>query len=217
MAKLVKCKTCGNKISTNAKSCPSCGDTDPFTIKPKNGTRWKTIVYVSIFTFVFYSLFGPSPEETRMKNLEERTKSYEEKVSTIKKLEKEVKKIPASNYEENYRMYEKLFDLNSSNEKYKKKLDHYKALYYVQEKISKECRISSRKLIKSSLSHPSSYDYDNYNEQWRNGSYYYEEYFFASNSFGVKDKMVAQFKCTPVKKNGKAVINIKNMFFKKTF
>lgn len=35
MAELVKCPTCGNSISTNADSCPSCGEDDFYITETK--------------------------------------------------------------------------------------------------------------------------------------------------------------------------------------
>jgi len=208
---LKECRVCFSMISKNATVCPHCGEKKPF----KKGTNWKVIAIVGLFTYLFYSAFGPTEEELKQQKIETTKQQKIDKENKIKELLAELKKIPVSNYLENYLRYKKLVELDPSNKKYSDKYSFYKIRYDIQEKFNSSCRIEARKLIKRSLSHPSSYEFITYFDKNDELTYYYQEHFYASNSFGVKDKMVAKYVCTPVKeKNGKVSQNIRNIFFK---
>lgn len=56
---LVKCKECGNEVSTTAKSCPKCG------AKPRKRTSLVTWVVLAFVIFVIYAASqGPSSTST---------------------------------------------------------------------------------------------------------------------------------------------------------
>ena len=56
MAKLTKCKGCGEEISKKAKSCPKCGE-------PIKKTHWFTWLVLGIIVFVAINPFKMTKEE----------------------------------------------------------------------------------------------------------------------------------------------------------
>ncbi|KPA14504.1 hypothetical protein MHK_005291 [Candidatus Magnetomorum sp. HK-1] len=204
MAKLVECKTCKNLVAKRAKFCPHCGEKKP----TKKKTDIKTVFAAIILMIFLAAIFGPTEEEIKARKQLE----FEKKKEKIAQLDAEVKKIPADQYQENYFAYSKLVDLDPDNEKYQKKLKHYKIKYEIAKNIARTCRIESRKKNKASLNFPQTYDTISYIDKWEKGAYYYQEEFIGKNAFGVESKLVSMFKCNINKDKS---ISINKVFMKK--
>ena len=138
MARLENCPTCGNQTSENASQCPTCGE----PLKPgwatviqeerqhKDRARKKAklrkgqiigsmiIVLVAIF-------FGPSLYEayTKIDVKEIEPVPYRQKIDV---LEKQVARVPASNFDENIRLYQRLLELDPQSQRYAAKIVHYR-------------------------------------------------------------------------------------------
>lgn len=56
---LVKCKECGEKVSTKAKACPTCGG-----IPPKKTSRFTWLVLILMALIVALALKGPASTES---------------------------------------------------------------------------------------------------------------------------------------------------------
>ncbi len=58
----IKCRTCNNVISVNAKACPSCGDIDPFYLKAIKKLKQIDLVTDTITAIIgiiiVYNLYG---------------------------------------------------------------------------------------------------------------------------------------------------------------
>lgn len=204
MAKLLNCRTCEKEVAKGAKICPHCGEKNP----TKKKTDIKTMLVGITIVVILMAIFGPTEEEKAEAKKVELAKKKEE----IKKLEAEVKKIPADQYEKNYFAYSKLVDLDPTNQKYVKKLAHYKVGYDLAESISSTCRIEARARNKASLNNPQTYDTVTYLDEWSNGIYYYQEEFLGKNSFGVESKLISKFKCSI---NKDKTISISRIFMRK--
>lgn len=94
MGKLIKCKSCGDEISKNAKSCPHCGEPTP---KKTSFLTWLVLI---LFLIVLFKSMSPD------KNHYSSTSSTNTKVTTtptkaeIEKKEKEAKRIKKEALEE---------------------------------------------------------------------------------------------------------------------
>lgn len=61
MAKLIKCKTCGNGIAKTAKVCPHCG------AKNKGGGGGCSVVFVALFVIIVVAFIGAKAREGKDK------------------------------------------------------------------------------------------------------------------------------------------------------
>lgn len=204
MAKLVKCRTCEKEVASRAKVCPHCGEKNPTARK----TSMKTILIGIGVIIILMALFGPTAEEKANQTKIELQKNK----AKIEELDAKAKKIPVSDYTANYNIYEELVDLDPTNKTYIKKLEHYKAGYELQNEIAISCRIEGSKSNKASLNNSETYDESwGFSEEWKNGSYYYEQEFTGQNSFGVASRLKAQYKCSI---NKDKTITIQRIFLK---
>ena len=197
MAKLLNCRTCEKEVAKGAKVCPHCGEKNP----TKKKMSFKELLIAIVVIVIVGSVLSPTKEEKAASNKKE-----------IAKLEAELKKIPAIQYQENYFAYSKLVDLDPTNLKYKKKLAHYKVGYDLQQSISSTCMRESRARNKASLNNPQTYDTVTFVDKWDKGVYYYQEEFLGKNSFGVESKLISKFKCTI---NKDKTINVDRIFMRK--
>jgi len=71
MARLTKCKGCGEEISKKAKSCPKCGE-------PIKRTHWFT--WLVLLGFILYAIM-PKPTEEDMKRAEAKFQAQPKQVA----------------------------------------------------------------------------------------------------------------------------------------
>ena len=84
MAKLAPCKTCGKKISTDAASCPSCGDSTHFGWKSKGNKKQSgggvgCIGGVAIIAVVIWAFSALGPDDDDKNDRAEKTFTAAEK------------------------------------------------------------------------------------------------------------------------------------------
>ena len=81
MAKLIKCKSCGEDISKNAKVCPKCGEPTP---KKTSLVTWLVLILFIVFMFNYNndSTSKNEPRELTSKEQAEKLVSIEKYVWT---------------------------------------------------------------------------------------------------------------------------------------
>jgi len=57
MAALIKCRTCGTRVSSNAKMCPRCGERSPEPYKDRIKYSLIGFITLAIFASLALSLF----------------------------------------------------------------------------------------------------------------------------------------------------------------
>ncbi len=75
-SKIIKCKSCGNDVSSNAKSCPNCGEKNK---KPLFKKWWFWLIIALIVIFAFGSS-GESNNESESTTISETALSSENEV-----------------------------------------------------------------------------------------------------------------------------------------
>lgn len=158
MAKLVKCKACGADVSKKAKQCPQCAE-------PVGRTQFKLshLIILLAFGAYMYSLLNPVPDVVKVAPSLPTTK--EAVAAKTKKLLKELKAIPVSDFEENLKRYEVLARMHRSDKKYAEKVAFYKKKQERQKTIESQFsgwdgehrRLS--KHIEKNLKNPDSYEH----------------------------------------------------------
>jgi len=137
MATLENCPTCGNQTSENADQCPACGEPlatgwadvireerqqKADALKKSKRRKQMTGGAIAIGLAAFY--FGPDLyQDYRLENLKEIDPTeYRQKIDD---LEKQVAGVPASNFDENIRLYLQLLEFDPENKRYADKAAHY--------------------------------------------------------------------------------------------
>ena len=138
MAKLENCPTCGNQTSENADQCPSCGEPlasgwAGLVEGERQAKQWAEVrlklkilvLGVVIILAVVGWQFGPDwYDDYKTSNLKASdSAAFREMVGA---LEKEVAAVPASDFDENIRLYLQLLKLDSENKRYASKVAHYR-------------------------------------------------------------------------------------------
>jgi len=156
MSNLENCPTCGNPTSENAEMCPSCGEPFAAgwaddarrkrleaeeanrleaeererqkreAVRAKKKAKWKRrIIFVGAIALLILGLVGKGKyDDYYERNLKEIDPiAFDQRIN---ELETEVAKVPASNFDENIRLYSKLQNLDPENERYLDKISHYR-------------------------------------------------------------------------------------------
>lgn len=155
---LKECANCGYRISAKRKSCPSCGE----PIFEQKGHKVGLLVLLLMGLLFAKVITGngdfdklviasdPLPISPTAKDLElEKQAKF---IARELRLVEELKKIPASKYEENRNRYAELVELDPDEALYKTKLDHYegkiKAAKELLETAEKLCRTTLEKVAR---------------------------------------------------------------------
>ena len=159
MANLEACPTCGNQTSENAHQCPVCGEPlsagwaeavrernrqaaeaarlaeEIAAVTLKRSKRKKRLFWVLAATLVAALFVGPEIyEDYRMRNLKEiDPDAYQNRIDA---LEAQVAKVPASEFDENIRLYKELQTLDPENNRYAEKMSYYIEKKTVAEKTA---------------------------------------------------------------------------------
>lgn len=148
MARTESCPTCGNQTSENASQCPACGEplspgwantvreqreqkteeakraAAQATLAQKKAKRKKRLIWFSIFAILIVSFIGKAYyDDYYLRNLKEIDPAEYQK--RIQELEAKVAKVPASDFDENIRLYRELQKLNPDSARYVDKIAHY--------------------------------------------------------------------------------------------
>jgi hypothetical protein len=155
LARLENCPTCGNETSENAELCPSCGEplaagwadeiqkqkqlAEEAELEAKKKSKLaaikkakakkkarlkKKLVIGSIILLAILLLVGKSKyDDYYSRNL--KTIDPVAFQNTVKELEAKASRIPASEFDENIRLYIKLQNLNPDNKRYAEKIEFY--------------------------------------------------------------------------------------------
>jgi len=147
VAKLERCPTCGNQTSENATECPACGEplSPGWAEDIKRGTRKTNILiwgFILAVLIVWINWNGTN-DDSYLRNLKE-TDSAEYQ-TRIQKLETQVAKVPASDFNENIRLYSKLQKLNPDSARYADKITHYQRKQKEAEATAKAKAEAARK------------------------------------------------------------------------
>lgn len=126
---------------------------------PKKRKRKRRLIGLAIVTTLIALFIGPSvyqyyymqnlkqndPEEYQRVIAEREAAAEEERLEEIQELEANVAKVPASDFEENIRLYEKLLELAPENARYTDKLSHYEAKQREAEAAAEAKRLVKKK------------------------------------------------------------------------
>ena len=170
MSSLENCPICGNPCSENAPSCPQCGEplTDGWAererakrieaqrlteiadeeerqrkqeiIRKLKRKKWRNrVILWAVIAITIGGLYGKSRFDDYQKANLETTDPAEFK-RQIDKLESIVSKVPASNFNENIRLYKELLSLKPDSDRYSNKIEFYekKKLISEQKAIEKK-------------------------------------------------------------------------------
>jgi hypothetical protein len=148
MSKLENCPTCGNKTSENAETCPACGEPlakgwaaeiervreqermeskrqqRELEKNERKVTRKKWVIAAATIAIVVGGLTAKNKyDDYYESNLKEADPVAFKKL--ISELEAKVAKVPASNFNENIRLYRKLQRIDQNKKLYQDKITHY--------------------------------------------------------------------------------------------